>query len=209
MSREAEALWKKPSVTPPSIISRGSGPNKVDVRRFLCPAAWSNTSLNARATTFAANWLCGPSRKSGFAASRSLWPLVLSYRRSYERDCPNIRRVVSEHCADEDQCSIAALEVLQLLSDQRWIASNPCEDVDIRAKRTETHILTVAAARNLLSCAEKSDHREVVAPYAAVCLFRRPTAQAKPSSWIGLRCALKPRPSKCWPTRARLVIRDS
>lgn len=52
-----------------------------------------------------------------------------------------------------------------------WIAVNPCGEVEIRAKRTDTQIFTVEAAAELLTKAERSKYREVVVPYAAICLF--------------------------------------
>ncbi len=52
-----------------------------------------------------------------------------------------------------------------------WIEKNPCEEVEIKAKRADTKILSVDEAKNLLAKAAESEFKSVTVPYAALCLF--------------------------------------
>jgi integrase len=55
--------------------------------------------------------------------------------------------------------------------DKDWIDRNPCEGIKIKVKRADTRILSVSEAKHLLTVAQKSEHKDVAVPYAALCLF--------------------------------------
>jgi integrase len=53
-----------------------------------------------------------------------------------------------------------------------WIERNPCEKIKLRAKRSDTRILTIEAAKDLLTKAQASEFAAAVAvPYVALGLF--------------------------------------
>jgi integrase len=73
-----------------------------------------------------------------------------------------------------------------------WIERNPCEDVEIKAKRADTQILSVAEAKHLLAKAKESEFKGVAVPYAALCLFAglRP-GEAEQLDWKQVHFATK------------------
>jgi integrase len=54
---------------------------------------------------------------------------------------------------------------------QGWIERNPCEKIKLRAKRSDTRILTIEAAKDLLQKAKESEFAETAVPYVAIGLF--------------------------------------
>ena len=54
---------------------------------------------------------------------------------------------------------------------KKWIATNPCADIQIKVRRGEVTILSVEDTEQLLRAAEASQFRNAMAPYVACCLF--------------------------------------
>jgi integrase len=54
---------------------------------------------------------------------------------------------------------------------EKWIATNPAENVTVRVKRREVEILSVALVRRLLSVASSSPEAESIVPFLTLQLF--------------------------------------
>lgn len=76
--------------------------------------------------------------------------------------------------------------------DEGWIERNPCEKIKLRARRSDTRILTVEAARDLLKKAQVSDVAAEAVPYVALGLFGglRP-GEAEQLDWAQVSFATK------------------
>jgi len=67
-----------------------------------------------------------------------------------------------------------------------WIENNPLEGIQIdRPPRAPVAILDLKQVRRILSAADASENRDIVLPYAAVCLFAglRPNSEAEQLRW--------------------------
>ena len=67
-----------------------------------------------------------------------------------------------------------------------WIENNPLEGIKIeRPPRAAVSIFDVKQVTRLIEAADKSDSRDIVLPYAAVCLFAglRPNSEAEELRW--------------------------
>jgi len=73
-----------------------------------------------------------------------------------------------------------------------WIEKNPLEGMKIeRPPRASVTIFDVKQAARILEAADKSESRELVLPYAAVCLFAglRPNSEAEALRWEDIHFA--------------------
>jgi integrase len=67
-----------------------------------------------------------------------------------------------------------------------WIENNPLEGIQIdRPPRAPVAILDLKQVRRILSAADASENRDIILPYAAVCLFAglRPNSEAEQLEW--------------------------
>jgi integrase len=61
--------------------------------------------------------------------------------------------------------------LLSFCKSKRWIATNPCAEIQIKVRRNSVVVLTVDEVERLLRCAEASRFRDVLVPYVVLCVF--------------------------------------